>query len=57
MPNYDGSLYDPPAPVAQVTLRDPRSGVLAPNVLLLLDGPQQRWSEHEAASTGGSGDR
>ena len=37
MPNYDASRYDPPAPVAQVTLRDLRSGTLLPNVLLLLD--------------------
>ena len=37
MPNYDASHYDPPAPVAQVTLRDTNSGALLPNVLLLLD--------------------
>jgi Aspartyl protease len=37
MPNYDTSRYDPPAPVAQVTLRDMNSGVLLSNILLLLD--------------------
>ena len=37
MPNYDTSRYDPPAPVAQVTLRDLGGGSLLPNVLLLLD--------------------
>ncbi len=37
MPNYDASHYDPPAPVAQVTLRDPANGALLPNVLLLVD--------------------
>jgi hypothetical protein len=37
MPNYDASRYDPPAPVAQVTLRDNNSGVSLPNVLMLLD--------------------
>ena len=37
MPNYDASHYDPPAPVAQVTLRDINSGALLPSVFLLLD--------------------
>lgn len=37
MPNYDASRYDPPAPIAQVTLRDMNNGALLPNVLLLLD--------------------
>jgi hypothetical protein len=37
MPNYDSSRYDPPAPVAQVVLRDRNGGALLPNVLLLLD--------------------
>jgi len=37
MPNYDAARYDPPAPVAQVTLRDARAGTLLPNVSLLLD--------------------
>jgi hypothetical protein len=35
--HYDGSRYDPPAPVAQVTLRNIASGALWPNVPLLLD--------------------
>ncbi len=37
MPNYDASRYDPPAPIAQVTLRNMNNGALLPNVLLLLD--------------------
>lgn len=37
MPKYDPSRYDPPAPVAEVTLRDATNGALLPNVLLLLD--------------------
>lgn len=37
MPNYDTSRYDPPAPIAQVTLRDPSSGTLVANVHLLID--------------------
>lgn len=37
MPSYDASHYDPPAPVAQVMLRDLNSGPLLRDVLLLLD--------------------
>ena len=37
MPSYDGTHYDPPAPIAQVTLRDMNSGALLPNVVLLVD--------------------
>ena len=37
MPNYDASHYDPPAAVAQVTLREMNGGALLPNVLVLLD--------------------
>ena len=37
MPSYDASHFDPPAPVAQVTLRNPYSGATISNVLLLLD--------------------
>lgn len=37
MPDYDASRYDPPAPIAEVTLRDVNSGALQPNVLLLVD--------------------
>ena len=42
MGNYDASRYEPPAPVAQVTLRNMNDGTLAPNVLLLLDTPGLR---------------
>jgi predicted aspartyl protease len=37
MPSYDASHFEPPAPVARVTLRNPHSGVLIPDVLLLVD--------------------
>jgi len=37
MPPYDGNLFSPPAPVASVTLRDPRTGASAANVPMLLD--------------------
>jgi hypothetical protein len=30
MPNYDSPRYDPPAPVAQVVLRDRNGGALLP---------------------------
>jgi hypothetical protein len=36
MPRYDAQLYDPPAPVANVTLRA-SNGRAVPDVLLLLD--------------------
>ena len=36
MPSYDSTNYDPPAPVAEVTLRDPKSGASVPNVHLLV---------------------
>jgi hypothetical protein len=38
MPAYDASRYDPPAPVAEVSLRESNAGAtLVPNVLLLID--------------------
>ena len=37
MPRYDTSHFDPPAPVARVTLRTPQSGATVPDVLLLVD--------------------
>ncbi len=37
MPKYDASRYDPPAPTALVTLRNPINGSLQPNISLLLD--------------------
>jgi hypothetical protein len=37
MPVYDTSLFDPPAPVARVTLRNLGSGVILDDVLMLLD--------------------
>lgn len=39
MPAYDASRYDPPAPVAEVSLRGSNAagGTVVPNVLLLID--------------------
>jgi hypothetical protein len=37
MPAYDEVRFDPPAPVAQVTVRSPRNGVSVANVPLLMD--------------------
>jgi len=37
MPNYDAAFFDPPAPVAQVTLRHPHNGATVSDVPLLLD--------------------
>jgi len=37
MPSYDASRFDPPAPVAHVTLRNPNNGAMVPDVVLLLD--------------------
>ncbi len=34
---YDASRFSPPAPVANVEIRDPKSGKSVPNVLMLLD--------------------
>ena len=37
MPKYDAENFDPPAPVAYVSLRDPATGVSLSNVPLLID--------------------
>jgi len=37
MPNYDSSHFDPPAPVAQVELRNPESDATIATVSLLID--------------------
>jgi predicted aspartyl protease len=37
MPTYDASHFDPPAPVAAVTLRDSHSGATVSDVQLLVD--------------------
>jgi predicted aspartyl protease len=37
MPAYDGQSFQPPAPVATVTLRDPQSGKAVTDVKLLID--------------------
>ncbi len=37
MSAYDTQLFDPPAPLARVTLRNPENGAVLSNVLMLLD--------------------
>ena len=37
MPAYDASLFDPPAPLAMVTIRSPTTGVSVDNVAMLID--------------------
>ena len=37
MPSYDASHFDPPAPVAHVTWRNPQSGATVSDVPLLVD--------------------
>jgi hypothetical protein len=37
MPDYDSTLFSPPAPVALVTLRNPESGMIKVGVAMLLD--------------------
>jgi len=37
MPDYDAARFDPPAPVALVTLRDPDGGLAWSDVPMLLD--------------------
>lgn len=37
MPSYDAAHFEPPAPVARVTLRNPHRGATVSDVLLLLD--------------------
>jgi predicted aspartyl protease len=37
MPEYDTKNFDPPAPVAFVTLRNPTTGVTLPDVPMLID--------------------
>ena len=37
MPAYDATLFSPPAPLARVTLRNPVSGAVLPDVPMLFD--------------------
>jgi predicted aspartyl protease len=37
MPPYDDRLFVPPAPVLNARLRNPQSGTIVPDVLLLID--------------------
>lgn len=37
MSDYDAKNFDPPAPVAFVTLRNPATGVMLPDVPMLID--------------------
>lgn len=36
MPAYDTGLFNPPAPLAQVTLRNPENGAILSDVMMLL---------------------
>ena len=51
MPSYDAAHYDPPAPVATVTLRDANTGASTSDVLLLLLDTGGR--HHTAPARGG----
>jgi hypothetical protein len=37
MPEYDAENYNPPAPVAYVTLRNPATGAVVSNIPMLID--------------------
>jgi hypothetical protein len=37
MPTYDATLFDPPAPLARVTLRNPRNGTIVHEIIMLID--------------------
>jgi predicted aspartyl protease len=37
MPKYDAENFDPPAPVAYVSVRDPETGASLSNVPMLID--------------------
>ena len=37
MPPYDANLFDPPAPIASVTLRNPGTNLMSSDVPMLLD--------------------
>ena len=37
MPPYNANLFDPPAPLASVTLRNPGTNLMSPDVPMLLD--------------------
>jgi hypothetical protein len=37
MPDYDSAIFSPPAPVARVILRNPQTGTIVNDVLMLLD--------------------
>ena len=37
MPHYDATRFEPPAPLAQVTICNPDNGTLNPDVPMLLD--------------------
>ena len=37
MPDYDGSLFTPPAPLARVSLRNPETGTTVNELAMLLD--------------------
>jgi hypothetical protein len=50
MPAYDANRFQPPAPVALVTLRNPATGVACADVPMLLDGSRLFWDEYRPAT-------
>jgi hypothetical protein len=42
MPNYDSSLFDPPAPMAKVTVRNPETGASLSDVAMLIEMEQTK---------------
>jgi hypothetical protein len=58
MPDYDGTNFDPPAPVAAVTVRYSTSGEVVVDVLMLLDSGADATllPQHVAEQLGLSGD-
>lgn len=58
MPAYDGNLFDPPAPLAAVTVRHPSNGMVIGDVLMLIDSGADATllPEHVAEYLGLGGD-
>ena len=52
MPDYEASLFDPPAPAVRVVLRNPDAGTAVSDVLLLLDTGNGRSRRRNLAGVG-----
>jgi hypothetical protein len=46
MTTYNSDLFNPPAPMAEVILRNPDAGMAWTNVPIFLDGPNLKWGEY-----------